>query len=218
MNRNRRASFVCPPPETLLLSILLGKPLLLSPFVPIHLHAKFCITFGNDRVGGAFIPAQINVENSATFGGFMKFLRLFLAWGLGLTALICATLLGQPRDVSPTRQMMRQKLEHAQSALEGITMSDFALVRNHSARLAALSQEAHWRAYDTPEYAEQSLLFKRTVEALLKAGKEENLDAATLAYTKMTFSCVECHKYIRSRSVAFSIKQRTLTAERKEEL
>jgi cytochrome c556 len=133
----------------------------------------------------------------------MKLQRILLAVA-ALAALVCITLLAQPREVSPTRQMMRQKLDHAQSVLEGISMADFELIRNHSARLGALSQEAGWRAYDTPEYAQQSVLFKRTVDALLKAGKEENLDAATLAYTKMTFSCVECHKYIRTRSVALS--------------
>jgi hypothetical protein len=135
----------------------------------------------------------------------MNIQRPLLSAILGVIALVSLTLFAQSREDSPTRQMMRQKLDHAQSVLEGITMSDFALIRNHAARLRALSQEAGWRAYDTPEYAQQSILFRRSVDALLKAGKEENLDAATLAYTKMTFSCVECHKYIRSRTVAFSV-------------
>lgn len=118
--------------------------------------------------------------------------------------IITLALFAQPRSSTPTQEMMRQKLDHAQSVLEGITMNDFALVRNHAAKLGALSQEAGWRAYDTPEYAQQSMLFKRNVDALLKAGKEENLDGATLAYTKMTLSCVECHKYIRTRRVALT--------------
>lgn len=148
----------------------------------------------------------------------MKHQRTVLAAFLGVSALVCVTLLAQPREDSPTRQMMRQKLDHAQSVLEGISMGDFALIRNHAARLGAISQEGGWRAYDTPEYAEQSILFKRTVDALLKAGKEENLDAATLAYTKMTFSCVECHKYLRSRTVAFSRERIPAIVEAKEGL
>lgn len=118
--------------------------------------------------------------------------------------IITLALWAQPRSITPTQAMMRQKLDHAQSVLEGITMNDFSLVRNHAAKLGAISQEAGWRAYDTPEYAQQSILFKRNVDALLKAGKEESLEGATLAYTKMTFSCVECHRYIRTRRVALT--------------
>jgi hypothetical protein len=81
----------------------------------------------------------------------MNIQRPLLSAILGVIALVSLTLFAQSREDSPTRQMMRQKLDHAQSVLEGITMSDFALIRNHAARLGALSQEAGWRAYDTPE-------------------------------------------------------------------
>lgn len=129
--------------------------------------------------------------------------RSLLLFGFSAAAILILTVLAaQPQQNQPTREMMRVKLEHAQSVLEGITMSDFALIRNHAAKLGALSEQPGWRAYDTPEYAQQSLLFKRTVDSLLKAGREENLEAATLAYTKMTFSCVECHRYLRGRTVA----------------
>ena len=103
---------------------------------------------------------------------------------------------------SPTKELMRKKLEHTQSILEGITLENFDLVAGHAARLGALSQEGAWRASDTPEYAEHSAMFRRNVEKLKKAAKERNLDAATLAYTKLTFNCVECHKYLRDRKVA----------------
>lgn len=104
--------------------------------------------------------------------------------------------------VTPGREFMRQKLGHAQSALEGIAMENFDLVATHAAKLGALSTEAAWRVFDTAEYAHQSMLFKRQADSLAQAAREHNLDAATLAYTKMTFSCVECHKYIRGRKAA----------------
>ena len=111
-------------------------------------------------------------------------------------------LLGQNREHSPTKELMRKKLDHAQSVLEGITQEIFELVAGNAARLGALSQEAAWRASDTPEYANYTVNFWRSVEGLKKAAQERNLDAVTLAYTKMTFSCVDCHKYLRNRKVA----------------
>ena len=137
----------------------------------------------------------------------MKIRSVFLSASIGFAAVVL-TPHTQPAQTSPTREMMRVKLDHAQSVLEGVATADFVLIRNHAAKLGALSQEAGWRALDTPEYAQQSLLFKRCVDALVTAGREENLEAATLAYTKMTFSCVECHRYLRSRSVAEAISFR----------
>jgi hypothetical protein len=108
------------------------------------------------------------------------------------------------QNVTPTHDLMRKKLDHAQSVLEGISLGDFALIAGNASKLTALSNEGAWRAVDTPEYVEQSAGFRRNVEKLRKAAREENLDAATLAYTKMIFSCVECHKYLRDRKVALA--------------
>jgi hypothetical protein len=109
------------------------------------------------------------------------------------------TMLAQPRNDSPSKQLMRQKLDHAQSALEAITLENFDLLGVHASKMRALSEQPSWNLFDTAEYAEQSLLFKRNVDQLSKAARARDLDAATLAYTKVTFSCVECHKYIRDR-------------------
>jgi cytochrome c556 len=116
-----------------------------------------------------------------------------------LAALV--TVLAQPRNELPSKVLMRQKLDHAQSALEAITLENFELLAVHAGKMRALGEQPSWNLFDTAEYAEQSLLFKRNVDQLSKAARERNLDGATLAYTKVTFSCVECHKYIRDRKV-----------------
>ena len=110
---------------------------------------------------------------------------------LGLSAILAA------QKELAANNLMRAKLDHAQSVLEGIAIENFELVANHATKLSALSQEAGWRANDTPEYSALSVSFRRNVDALQKSAREKNLDGATLAYTKMTFSCVECHKYLR---------------------
>ena len=127
----------------------------------------------------------------------IKLVLLEITMLLALVRLIAET-----QSVSRTRDLMRKKLDHAQSVLEGITLENFELVAGNAAKLGALSQEAAWRASDTPEYAEHSAIFRRNVEALKRAAGERNLDGATLAYAKLTFNCVECHKYLRNRKIA----------------
>lgn len=132
--------------------------------------------------------------------------HVFLVVLAGLMAAL--TLLAQPRSNSPFREQMRLKLGHAQSALEAITLEDFDLLRAQAGKLRNLSEQPGWKLFDTAEYAEQSLVFKRNVDDLAKAARERNLDAATLAYARVTFSCVECHKYIRGRKVASAARLR----------
>ena len=86
--------------------------------------------------------------------------------------------------------------------LEGITLEDFDLVAKHARRLGAMSQEASWRAFDDREYVRYSDTFRRHAEDLAKAASNHNLDGMTLAYVKVTMSCVECHKFVRGRKVA----------------
>ena len=118
----------------------------------------------------------------------------------GLVGLL--VVFAQTRETSPFKELMRRKLDHSQSVLEGIALENFDLIRVHAAKLRALSEQPGWVLFDTAEYSEQSLLFKRNVDKLSKAARDQNLDATTLAYTKVTFSCVECHKYIRDRQMA----------------
>ena len=45
-------------------------------------------------------------------------------------------------------------------------------------------------------------MFRRQANALTKAAQEKNLDAATLAYVRLTMSCVDCHKFVRGKIIA----------------
>jgi cytochrome c556 len=91
-------------------------------------------------------------------------------------------------------------------------MEDFALVAKHARKLRAMSQEASWRVFENPDYLRHTESFRRTVDALAAAADEQNLDGATLAYVKVTMSCVDCHKFVRGKKVA-SEKQATLSLE-----
>lgn len=93
---------------------------------------------------------------------------------------------------------MRAKLEHSQKALEGLTVEDFASIARSAQAMKLLSQETAWQVLQTPEYAQQSLEFRRAADDLLKAAEDKNLDGSALAYVNITMKCVQCHKYVRS--------------------
>lgn len=126
---------------------------------------------------------------------------------LTMGAVCLAILSAQPQNYSPGKEFMRQKLEHSKQALEGITMQDFALVAKHARKLRAMSQEAGWGSADNPDYLRHTVSFRRAVDALAAAADQRNLDGATLAYVKVTMSCVDCHKFIRGKKVAQLEKQ-----------
>jgi cytochrome c556 len=108
----------------------------------------------------------------------------------------------QPKTSRATKEFMREKLALAQRVLEGVTMEDYALIESRAKRLSAMSQEAPWQVLENPEYTQHSLTYRRQADALVRAAKEKNLDGATLAYVRLTMSCVDCHKFVRGKLVA----------------
>ena len=100
------------------------------------------------------------------------------------------------------KEFMREKLELSQRVLEGLATEDYDLIIAKGTRLSAMSQEADWRVFENPDYEQQSAIFRQHVNSLVKAAKGKNLDSATLAYVRVTMSCVDCHKLVRGKLVA----------------
>lgn len=109
---------------------------------------------------------------------------------------------GQPKIRTSTKEFMREKLEHSQKVLGALAMEDYFTLEKISERLGAMTQEATWQAFQNPDYTQFSANFRSHANALTKAAKEKNIDAATLAYVRMTMSCVDCHKSVRGRLAA----------------
>jgi len=110
--------------------------------------------------------------------------------------------LAQTKRNRAAKEFMRDKLELAQRALEGLATEDYDLIVAKATRLGAMSKEADWRVFENPDYDQQSVIFRRHVNSLVKAAQDKNLDAATLAYVRVTMSCVDCHKLVRGKLVA----------------
>ena len=122
---------------------------------------------------------------------------LFLVLAVGLMVSSA-----QNKKSRATKEFMRDKLELAQGILERLSVENYDLITSRAQRLSAMSQQADWKVFENPDYEQQSLAFRRNVDSLTKAAKNKNLDGATLAYVRVTMSCIECHKYVRGRLVA----------------
>jgi cytochrome c556 len=100
------------------------------------------------------------------------------------------------------KEFMRDKLELSKRVLEGVATEDYDLIVAQGIRLSAMTKEADWRLFENPDYEQQSTVFRRHVDSLVKAARNKDLDAATLAYVRMTMSCVDCHRLVRGKLVA----------------
>jgi hypothetical protein len=123
----------------------------------------------------------------------------------GLAALALALLAaGFGRTQQPNRvaAFMRLKLQHAQNALAGLAVADYDAIARAGQQISLLTQDAQWQVLQTPDYLRNSIEFRHAADRLTKAGREKNLDAATLAYVELTMRCVNCHKHVRDVRMA----------------
>lgn len=127
----------------------------------------------------------------------LLWLTLLLATAAGLSVA-----LAQSKRNRAAKEFMRDKLELSQRALEGLATEDYDLIIANGTRLSAMTMEADWRLFENPDYDQHSATFRRHVNSLVNAAKDKNLDAATLAYVRVTMSCVDCHKLARGKLVA----------------
>lgn len=117
-----------------------------------------------------------------------------------LTALLLMIPMGiRLRAADPdTAAVMRQKLATSQRILGGLAVADFGLIQTNASSLVTLSGQRGWTALQTPDYELFSTQFRASAEALVKAAKVRDIDAAVEAYSELTVSCVACHKYLRA--------------------
>lgn len=102
----------------------------------------------------------------------------------------------------PVERFMQQKLTHSQDVLEGLVTEDFDQIGKAAAQMRTLSQAAEWQVLKTPSYELFSREFQSACDQLEEAAKENNTDRASLAWMKVTMTCLSCHKHVRNAKVA----------------
>jgi hypothetical protein len=127
-------------------------------------------------------------------------LCLSLAVLSGLAFAFQAARASQPVQKRTRAEFMRQKLDFAKEVLEGLALEQFATIEKGGKALKKLSEAAEWEVATIPNATDYVMLttdFQRHADDLVKQAKAKNIDGATLAYVKLTMSCVQCHKFIR---------------------
>ncbi|MGP0068994.1 MAG: hypothetical protein ACLQGP_36015 [Isosphaeraceae bacterium] len=128
--------------------------------------------------------------------------RKRIVLGLAVFALAATFLAARAQEQRPhTRAgLMRLKLEYSKAVLEGLTMENYESISKNAKALKKLSEAAEWEVPTIPNATEYVIFtseFQRLADEMDKKAKEKNIDGATLAYLRMTMSCVSCHKYVR---------------------
>lgn len=116
-------------------------------------------------------------------------------------ALACAAQgsFAQEDEIPGPSELMQKKLLHANGILEGLTLNDYEMIEQEAEHLSMISLEAHWRTDLPPSYAQYNSDFQWAVGGLIEAAELKNLEGATLKYTQVVMSCVECHSAVRGR-------------------
>jgi cytochrome c556 len=120
--------------------------------------------------------------------------------GLTFAAIAMSTIRAEQTPKRTRAAFMRQKLDFSKDALEGLALEQFAVIEKSAKALKVLSEAAEWEVPTIPnatDYVAMTTEFQRNADELLKQAKARNIDGATLAYLKVTMSCVQCHKFVR---------------------
>lgn len=131
-------------------------------------------------------------------------MNLTIKFGLLACLVLGAALIArQGAGQTPTtrREVMRTKLEYSRQILEGLTLEDYDRIGKGARALASLSRAAEWEVPTIPnvdEYVTYTAEFQRLADELSRKARDKNIDGATLVYFRLTTSCVNCHKYVRS--------------------
>jgi hypothetical protein len=100
---------------------------------------------------------------------------------------------GEPKK--PT--VMQRKLAHSHKVLEALAKKDFKALEAGADGLIECVNDLTWKINETDKYLANTANMLRQAEALKKAAKDKNIDAAALAYVDMTLTCVKCHQFLR---------------------
>lgn len=98
---------------------------------------------------------------------------------------------------APLPDVMRVKLDLAQTVLRALVTEDFTVLDRAARQLGDLTRQPAWGVLKTPDYARHSAEFLRETENLAASARAGDLNAATLDYAAMTFKCVQCHRHVK---------------------
>jgi hypothetical protein len=94
---------------------------------------------------------------------------------------------------------MKQKLKYSQEILNGLATEDYELITKNAMAMKGLNKIEFFVRQKPEGYRTQLKTFQFSLNEVVSNAEDENLDGATLAFTQMTISCVNCHKELRKQ-------------------
>lgn len=103
-------------------------------------------------------------------------------------------------DVVPARgleEFMARKLAHSQALFGALTVNDLERASAEAQKLGLLGLDESWFVIQSPEYAERTVEFRRTIASIDRAARAKDLGSAQLAYLALAGQCFSCHRATR---------------------
>lgn len=99
-------------------------------------------------------------------------------------------------------ELMQQKLAAAQDALEAVSREDYDKLHDASLEMIALSHKEAWERMASPRFVQDTADFAAAVEFMDRMATAKDAEGITLGFVRVTMTCAECHRHIRSLKVA----------------
>jgi len=123
-------------------------------------------------------------------------MRSFIAMSAALAWLAASQ---TEREAKPSQEIMWKKLDLSHGALDAIALDDFEALEAYASDLVALSVAGELNIGDTESYRQKSREFREAAQALGRAAREQEAEAAALAYVDLTLRCLSCHRELGER-------------------
>ncbi len=94
---------------------------------------------------------------------------------------------------------MERKLAYSQQILNGLALEDYELIQKNAMSMKGLNTLEFFIRQKPAGYRTQLKTFEFSVNELVRNAEDQDLDGATLAFTQMAISCVNCHKELRKK-------------------
>jgi hypothetical protein len=95
---------------------------------------------------------------------------------------------------------MRKKLDFSRNILAGLASEDFDKVAANAEAMQGMSKFEGFIRGKMPGYRTQLEVFQDANEEIIRQAQKDNVEGATLAFTQLTMSCVNCHKQLRGQA------------------
>jgi len=103
----------------------------------------------------------------------------------------------KPKAEDEVSVWMKKKTQYSHQVFDGLATGDFEKIREGAERLRVFNRVETFARGRTSSYRRQLENFDDASEEIVRQATARNLEGATLAFTQMTYACVNCHKQLR---------------------